>query len=78
MRGRVRRDLICCICGADAGRFVQHPGRDTGFGICRGCADGEIRRGTDPQEMLDLYGAEGVNYAAHEAHAAQIHSTRRT
>jgi hypothetical protein len=56
--------LRCCCCGEDAGRFVQHWNRDTGYGICRPCVEDEIRRGTSAQEIRTLYGIEGRNYAA--------------
>lgn len=55
----------CCCCGGGAGRFEQHWNRDTGYGICRDCADDEIKRGTSPANMVELYGIPGKHYAAH-------------
>ena len=60
---RTRR-MECCVCSDDAGRFQQHWNRDTGFGICRRCVDWLQSRGETGAEMLNLYGVEGVNYAA--------------
>jgi hypothetical protein len=58
------RRLICCCCGEAAGRFKQHWNRDTGFGLCPKCALWLKARGTTDEEMRDLYGVEGVNYAS--------------
>ena len=58
------RHMECCVCGDDAGRFEQHWNRDTGYGICRRCVDWVRSRGETDAEILDLYGVEGVNYAA--------------
>ena len=58
------RHMECCVCGDDAGRFEQHWNRDTGYGICRKCVDWVRSRGETDAEILDLYGVEGVNYAA--------------
>jgi hypothetical protein len=58
-------NLQCCVCGLGAGNFKQHWNRDTGYGICRSCVDWLLAKGrASPEEMLDLYGKEGVNYAA--------------
>lgn len=54
----------CSCCGSDAGRYEQHANRDTGFGICRRCVDWLIGRGMTAAELLNLYGVEGVHYAA--------------
>lgn len=56
--------LTCCVCGSDAGRWNQWWNRDRGYGICRSCVDWLKQRGTPDSEILDLYGREGVNYAA--------------
>ena len=64
VRHGVIRRLECCVCGEYAGRFEQHWNRDTGFGICRKCVDWVKSRGETDSEILDLYGVEGVNYAA--------------
>jgi len=58
------RRLECAVCGGDAGRYEQHWNRDTGYGLCRGCAEWLIARGTPPEEMADLYGRPGENYEA--------------
>ena len=58
------RHMECCVCGDDAGRFEQHWNCDTGYGICRKCVDWVRSRGETDAEILDLYGVEGVNYAA--------------
>lgn len=55
--------MTCCVCGDHAGNFEQHWNRDTGFGICRPCVVTQKSRGVSDEEMLSLYGVEGVNYA---------------
>ena len=64
------RHMECCVCGEDAGRFEQHWNRDTGYGVCRRCVDWVRSCGETDAEILDLYGVEGVNYAAPEAPAS--------
>lgn len=64
--GTVRR-LECCCCGEDAGRFAQWWNRDKGYGMCRRCVDSQIARGTPADEIQDLYGVEGINYAKAKA-----------
>lgn len=62
------RHMNCAICGAYAGRWKQHPNRDTGWGLCRKCADWSAdpavrgRHVSTPLEMADLYGLPGINY----------------
>lgn len=60
------RYLSCCVCGSDAGRHAQWHNRDTGYGICRGCIVWLRGRGTTEAEIRDLYGVEGVHFAAPE------------
>ncbi|UUZ75481.1 hypothetical protein LP414_27585 [Polaromonas sp. P1(28)-13] len=59
-----KRQLECSCCGGDAGRFEQHPNRDTGYGVCRRCIDWMLGRGTTAEEILRNFGNEGVNYQA--------------
>jgi hypothetical protein len=61
------RRLNCCVCGDDAGRFAQHWNRDRGYGICRRCIDWLTAKGTTSDELTDLYGRAGVNYAANRS-----------
>lgn len=62
--------LECCVCGDAAGNWQQHWNRDRGFGICRRCVEWLVTaRHTAPEEMTDLYGTEGVNYAPPERQA---------
>jgi hypothetical protein len=58
------RNLGCCVCGGYAGKFEQWHNRDTGFGVCLSCINWLKSRGETDAEILDLYGVEGVNYAA--------------
>lgn len=58
------RHLTCCVCGDGAGRFKQHWNRDTGYGIDAKCVKWLRERGTSEDEIKDLYGIEGVNFAA--------------
>lgn len=55
--------LMCCICGANAGRWEQHWNRDTGWGICPRCAANEAEA-NGPEPMERLYGKPGINYEA--------------
>lgn len=61
------RTMTCCCCGDYAGRWQQWWNRDTGYGICRKCIDWLVSSGrATGEEILDLYGVEGVNYAPKE------------
>lgn len=64
------RSLECCVCGESAGRFEQWWNRDTGYGVCRRCIDRMVAKGETAEEIRDLYGVEGVNYAAPIDHRA--------
>lgn len=56
-------NLTCCVCGDDAGKFKQHPNRDTGYGICLRCVIWLTEtRYVGPEEMKHYYGTAGVNY----------------
>lgn len=61
----MKRQLTCCCCGGDAGRFDQHWNRDTGYGICAKCI-AWLRSGNreSEEEIRQNYGKEGVNFAA--------------
>jgi len=50
--------LTCCCCGQGT-RGRQWWNRDTGFGICKSCADWQKRDG-DEDYFRSLYGEEGV------------------
>lgn len=55
--------LRCAVCGDNAGRWKQHPNRDTGYGVCRPCVDWLVDvRNTSPEQMKNDYGTAGVNY----------------
>jgi hypothetical protein len=62
--------LTCCCCGEFAGHWKQWHNRDTGFGICKPCHERISQHkpfGHDaptPEEMISLYGVEGVNWGA--------------
>ena len=58
------RNLVCCVCGENAGKFHQHWNRDTGYGVCRRCVEWVASRGSYGDEIESLYGKEGINYAA--------------
>jgi len=55
------RSLECCCCGAGT-RGRQWWNRDTGYGLCEGCAERLPSRGVPAEEMRDLYGIRGVHY----------------
>lgn len=57
-----QRDLTCCCCGDDAGRFEQHWNRDTGYGICAKCVAEEMGRPDSAEHLEELYGKPDVNY----------------
>lgn len=55
------KSLICSCCGArHIGR--QWHNRDTGYGLCHGCADWIESRGESKETMKQNYGEEGVHY----------------
>ena len=56
------RRMECNCCGGDAGRWEQHPNRNTGYGMCVPCIKWVRKRGMSEAEILDLYGKEGVNW----------------
>ena len=59
-------NLICSVCGSDAGDFPQWHNRDIGFGLCRKCADWLPTRGQhyNRDEFQRCYGIEGVHFQA--------------
>lgn len=63
--------MACSVCILGAGRWQQHSNRDTGYGICRSCADwvsNPKQRGRhvcSPMEMANLYGLPGIHYEPH-------------
>jgi len=56
------RNMTCCVCGANAGRWQQHWNRDTGYGVCVRCIEWLRERKTSETEIADLYGKDGVNW----------------
>lgn len=58
----MKRQLTCCCCGDNAGRWQQHWNRDTGYGVCAKCIQWLRSRDTSEKEIADLYGKENVNW----------------
>ena len=56
-----KRNLTCCVCGGNAGRWEQHWNRDAGYGICFACITW-VRLGETEEEIAQNYGKEGVNW----------------
>jgi hypothetical protein len=56
------RNMTCCCCGADAGRWKQHWNRDTGYGVCAPCIKWLRGKGESETEIGNLYGKEGINW----------------
>lgn len=59
------RWLSCCVCGTGT-RGRQWWNRDTGFGLCEGCADDPRIIGASEaaqREAQSLYGTRGTHYA---------------
>lgn len=52
--------LICCCCGEHT-LNRQWWNRDTGFGLCRNCAD-QIAKIEDSDTMKECYGVKGYHY----------------
>jgi len=53
----------CAVCGASAGRWVQWPNRDTGWGVCMSCIHWlKNERGITDEEVKRDYGVQGVHY----------------
>jgi hypothetical protein len=57
-----RQQMVCSVCGGDAGRWEQHWNRDAGCGLCMGCRDWLISRGETDEQLLHRYGRMGINY----------------
>lgn len=53
--------LTCCCCGS-ATRGRQWPNRDTGYGICRKCVEWLRSDGMSDEEVIDLYGHDGLHW----------------
>lgn len=58
------RQLGCCVCGGDAGRWQQHWNRDTGYGVCAPCVEWVRSEGEPEEQIARDYGKEGVNWGA--------------
>lgn len=59
----IGNNLTCCVCGDSAGKFKQHPNRDTGYGVCLKCVLWLTEtRHVGPEEMKRNYGTAGINY----------------
>lgn len=57
------RNKTCSVCAAACGAWLQHANQDTGWGLCRYCADWIPARGVYlVEEVADLYGLPGRNY----------------
>jgi len=56
------RNMTCCVCGADAGRWRQHHNRDDGYGICTACVARQSATET-PERIANLYGQAGINHS---------------
>lgn len=68
----IKPRLVCSVCGDAAGRFQQWWNQDTGWGVCRSCADWLETKGYAEDEMQFLYGKPGIHYEAKgENHAVQ-------
>ena len=65
-----KRDMVCCCCGAYAGRYQQHWGRDKGFGLCENCID-FVARSISLDEFKSCYGEPGKHYARLPARFAE-------
>lgn len=58
------RELTCCCCGQSTiGR--QWWNRDTGYGLCKKCAD-IISIKEDSETMNSCYGEKGIHYYINE------------
>lgn len=62
------RTLTCCCCGNGAPAYVQWWNRDTGYGLCGGCATYiQARPDYNPEEFTECYGIKGVHWIPAEA-----------
>lgn len=63
-----RRMLTCCCCGEGAPAYAQWWNRDTGYGLCGGCAKMiQARPDYDPAEFDSYYGQKGIHWIPLEA-----------
>lgn len=56
-----RAPKICCCCDGDAGVWEQWHNRDNGYGVCTVCVS-NMRKNTLPEDIIDLYGHEGIHW----------------
>jgi len=59
------KSLTCCCCGGLA-KGRQWWNRDTGYGLCPGCAKWIADRGESPASMKESYGIAGYHYFTEE------------
>lgn len=62
-----KQTLKCSCCGGWAGKWMQWPNRDKGYGICASCVRWmqDVRK-KDAETFRDCYGEPGVHYEAQE------------
>ena len=60
-RDGLRRNMRCCVCDGEAGRFQQWHNRDKGFSICSKCAAKEATRLSYP-DFSEAYGYTGIHF----------------
>lgn len=68
----MKHHMTCCCCGAYAGYCEQWWNRDTGYSICTRCVEDQRLTATS-DEIRQLYGQQGVNYAS-ESRAVPVPS----
>lgn len=59
------RNLYCNCCGAQT-RGRQWHNRDTGYGMCTDCIAYVRSKGMPEEEIVDLYGQEGIHWGVKE------------
>ena len=57
-----KRNLICAVCGGEAGKWEQCFNQDTGYGLCARCLKWLQGRGESQETIEFRYGKPGVNY----------------
>ena len=56
------RGLECNCCGSFIPRGRQWWNRDHGYGMCVACIAYVRKRGMSEEEIVDLYGIEGIHW----------------
>lgn len=74
-----KRQLICTCCGGYAGSYKQWWNQDTGYGMCKSCADHILSKGRmSVQEFTSAYGKANIHREQSDFEASQVAGMQST